>query len=335
MSTFRQFTEGYYSASFSPRSGTARLFTDLLDELERQITMKIFDANRTLTSLNSELRRTVVIDGVHSSVFQEALEPRVGGTARTVTALDDLTSIVPPHSLVRKHPRGDFCLVLPLMVAKKTIQPGPLADLPVAAATPDFQCHEGEIFVVLRRAPFSPYFMEVFSPYPGDGPSIEREHYERVTIPAGGDDLVFPPDADAEVDLLGVMKGDAGAAADKSVLTKGDILICRGERFKVKAVTGGGTSQEIYGGRDLVVFDRPFPFNARKVNALRCPVVKVKAKRGFLPRSILEPFEPVTFKYSPYPQSKKFGSLKVSFTSLAFNMYLVCHRDSFLPVKAD
>ena len=152
MSTFRQFTEGYYSASFSPRSGTARLFTDLLDELERQITMKIFDANRTLTSLNSELRRTVVIDGVHSSVFQEALEPRVGGTARTVTALDDLTSIVPPHSLVRKHPRGDFCLVLPLMVAKKTIQPGPLADLSVAAATPDFQCRaaKGTFFPLLH-----------------------------------------------------------------------------------------------------------------------------------------------------------------------------------------
>ena len=66
MATFRQFTEGFYSSSYTKRSSRlGRFFGDYLVELEWEITVKIFDANRNLTNLTAEHRRTLEIDNVH------------------------------------------------------------------------------------------------------------------------------------------------------------------------------------------------------------------------------------------------------------------------------
>ena len=130
------------------------------------------------------------------------------------------------------------------------------------------------------------------------------------------------------MELVGVHKGDVGCAALPNKLKVMDVLLCRGRRISVKAVTGGGRPDEIYGGRDLIVMNEAFNFNARRVKAQRCSPVIVKAKRGFLPKSVLQPFRPVSLKFSFHPQLKSIGSLKITFTSLAFNKFLVCHRDS-------
>ena len=77
----------------------------------------------------------------------------------------------------------------------------------------------------------------------------------------------------------GVMKGDP-AAAKPGTLSVGDVLLVRGHLFKVCAVTGGGMPCKIYGGSDLIVFDRKFNFNARKVVARRCLPVTIRAKQS-------------------------------------------------------
>ena len=95
----------------------------------------------------------------------------------------------------------------------------------------------------------------------------------------------------------------------------------RGKLFKVKAVTGGGMPWEVYGGADLIVFDRAFKFNARKVTGHRCLLVLLKAKHGFLPSSFLDNFAPVEFKFLSSGSAKKLGmgSLQVKFRTLAMN----------------
>ena len=82
------------------------------------------------------------------------------------------------------------------------------------------------------------------------------------------------------VELRGVMKGDPGAAVMPGTLSVGDVLIVRGHLFKVCTVTGGGMPCEIYGGSDLIVFDRKFDFNARKLAVRCCLPVIIRAKHG-------------------------------------------------------
>ena len=67
MATLRQFTEGFYSSGHQkcPRLQLECLFGNLLEDLERQVTVKLFDANRTLTSPNAEHRRTIDLDHIH------------------------------------------------------------------------------------------------------------------------------------------------------------------------------------------------------------------------------------------------------------------------------
>ena len=104
----------------------------------------------------------------------------------------------------------------------------------------------------------------------------------------GENDLLFPPaarsheddnedgddsDGHTPVELRGVIKVDPGAAVTSGTLSVGDMLLVRGHLFKVCAVTGGGMPCEIYGGSDLIVFDRKLDFNARKVAARRCLLV--------------------------------------------------------------
>ena len=55
MATLRQFSEEFYCPEIVPRrSELTGLFKDLSINLEREITMRLFDANRTMTSLASE-----------------------------------------------------------------------------------------------------------------------------------------------------------------------------------------------------------------------------------------------------------------------------------------
>jgi len=84
------------------------------------------------------------------------------------------------------------------------------------------------------------------------------------------------------VELLGIRKGDVGAAVKKGALDVGDTLLVRGKLQKVVAVTGGGMPCEVYGGADLIVFDKTFAFNARKAIARRCLPVLIRAKHGYL-----------------------------------------------------
>ena len=95
-------------------------------------------------------------------------------------------------------------------------------------------------------------------------------------------------------------------------------------------MTGGGRADEIYGGRDLVM-ETHFDFNSSKVKAQVCLPVIIKAKHGYLPRSALKVFEPISIDYNVNSKLKTIGCFRVSFSSLAFNRFLVCHRDSYLP----
>ena len=75
----------------------------------------------------------------------------------------------------------------------------------------------------------------------------------------------------------------------------------------MKAVTGRGWSDEIFVGKDLVVFNKEFPFNARKAAAHRCPPVEIFSKRGYLTKSALRRHSPVKFKCYPYLQLMSMG----------------------------
>ena len=333
MATLHQFTEGFYSgASLPKRSRVDSFFRDSLEELERQITVKIFDANRTLTSLTAEHRRTVEIDGIHTFTFEAALLEKMRGKDTTVNTLSALVKVLPAHSIVRRHPKGDFCVIAPVMMSNKTLSHDYLASLSDSALwTPEFSCEEGELFVPLAISSHSPDFVEVLSPNPGPAPEIVPSHYQTTAIPVANVNLTFPLEKEDDgVELVGIRKGDVGAAAHPGMLNAGDVLLCRGRQYRVKGVTGGGTKHEVFQGRDLIVFDQPFPFNSRKVVAHVCPPILVKAKRGVLPLSALSEHEPIKIKYTEHKQAKRFGCLKITFCNLAFNKYLVCHRDSFV-----
>ena len=200
-------------------------------------------------------------------------------------------------------------------------------------STPHFACEKGELFVPLSTSPCSERLIEVISPYPGPGPGIVRQHYEKTELPIGCGDkkLTFPPEKESDgIELLGIMKGYPGAAAAKGALSVGNALLCRGQQDWVKAVTGGGSKHEVYGGGDLIVFDRPFPFNAKKALGHICPPIAIKAKHGFLPRSVLDEYEPIILRLSEDKQANRFGCFKISFCSFAFNKHLVCHCDSYV-----
>lgn len=105
MSTLCQFTEGFFfdGLELPPRRTQDRIFLDLVDDVERRITIKLFDANRTLRSLVSENRRTVEVDSVHQTLFDYTLAPLLGGRhAVTVRTLDHPASLLPVHALVRR-----------------------------------------------------------------------------------------------------------------------------------------------------------------------------------------------------------------------------------------
>lgn len=336
MATLRQFTEGYYQDGLQHPSSAAErgIVTDLVEDLERRMTVKLFDANRTLTSMVAEARQTVEIDCIHEEVFRQTIGRRIGDRrAATVNTLDHLVSILPAHALVRRHPKLDFCLIAPVMRCKHPISNGVFSALsaPLQPETPDFRCDPGELFLPLAESTRDKRYVHVVSPYPGPGPAINKEAYKRVQVSAGGKTLVFPPeDRSRQIELVAVKKGDPGCAVEKGKVKVGDAILCRGQIFRVKSVVDGGRPDELYGGRDLVVMTASFAFNARRAVAFLCPPVMIKAKSGVLPYSVLEEYQPVKIKYSCPRQVKRMGSLKLTFSSIAFNKFSVCHRDSYV-----
>ena len=85
---------------------------------------------------------------------------------------------------------------------------------------------------------------------------------------------------------------------------------------------------EVYQGADMIVLNNPFPFNARKVIARLCQPIHVKAKHGYLPRSALEPFEPVrprpSFRRPKLPNGWVWDLFLLSFRTflLTRNLYV-------------
>ena len=65
--TLRQMTGDFYVGRTNSEPSGADLggfFNDSLRDLERRLTVKLFDLSRTLTNLTSEVRRTADLDGV-------------------------------------------------------------------------------------------------------------------------------------------------------------------------------------------------------------------------------------------------------------------------------
>ena len=349
MASGRQLSNGFYlrRSQFQRGPSAAALstmFDNLLLDFERRLTTKIFDKNRTLTALSSEVRQTVTVENVPQLVFERCFKQQVSGKEAVIRTVAELLDVFPCHSLVRRHFAGDFCVVLPLLQCSLPISHSSLSGLPQQPLTPNFSAQKGEIFVALGSSPFSDRFLEVFSPFPGDGLNLSEEEYPRMRLSCGQTDFVFPPssrstdiDPDSgfgQVELMGVKK-DVGAAVKSGELEPGNVVMVRGQQYKVVGVTGGGMPCELYGGADLVVFDKPFPMNAKKVIAYHCPPVIIRAKHGYLPSAALESFHPVVLKYSSSGVSKRLGMgcVDVSFSTLAFNSQLICHRDSFFAIN--
>ena len=88
------------------------LLSDLCLDLKDRLFTKMRDANRTLSSLSSERRKMVELDGVHWAVLR-----RVFPEFPTSVIARDLSSLCgpfPPQSLLCMHPSGDFCLIAPI-----------------------------------------------------------------------------------------------------------------------------------------------------------------------------------------------------------------------------
>ena len=196
----------------------------------------------------------------------------------------------------------------------------------------------------LGVSPFSPHFLEVFSPFPGGGDLIDPLHYPQITVVCNRSPLVFSPckpkapdgdeedDGDAsagdhgKVKLLGVQKGDVGAAAAAGSVHVGDVLLVRGHFYTVTGVAAGGMPYEVYNGADLLVFNRAFDFNSRRAVAHRCEPVCVRAKHGFLPSALLENFEPVRCRFRLSGAAKRLGiatAFSTSFWSLLIQAYAI------------
>ena len=178
-------------------------------------------------------------------------------------------------------------------------------------------------------------WVEVFSPYPGEGPAIIEAEYSERPIVCGDTPFLFPPNVDdGDIELFRLQKGDGSAFAEQEAVETGDHLFIRGRRHEVVGVVGGGQPYEFMGGKDMVTLSPAFSFNARKITARRCKPVKIRCKAGHL-NCALQDFERIDLKYSVPRSSHNSGSLHVQFSSFSFNSSGVCHRDSFynLPVQ--
>ena len=96
----------------APSRDQCSLLQGLLLDFERRLSRKIYDVNRTLTALSSELRRFVTVENVPNIVLERAFARRLSGKPKTsVSTVEELLEDVPAQMLVRKHHSGAFCLV--------------------------------------------------------------------------------------------------------------------------------------------------------------------------------------------------------------------------------
>ena len=155
--------------------------------------------------------------------------------------------------------------------------------------------------------------MEVISPFPGEMPDdpccIDPDKYH-IIILSHHLPLFFSPLTDSDqhpaIEPLEVKKGDRGCLT-QSCLSPGSVLLVRNHMYVVTHVTGGGQPYVVYLGADMMVLNNPFPFNARNVITRLCQPTHVKGKHGYLPRSDLEPFEPVRIKFSSTKAAQRLG----------------------------
>ena len=199
MASGRQLSDGFYLrrslALMDPSADDLICFlNNMLLDFERRLCTKLFDVNRTLTALSSEARRSVVVEHVPELIFERAIKESLGGRKEmTVRTVEQLLQVVPAHALVRKHYSGDFCIMLPLLRCVNFIPAEALQNLPLPPFTPNFSAGKQEVFVAIGPAPFSDNFVEVFSPFPGDGPAVNPEDYPTMRLSCGESDFVFPP----------------------------------------------------------------------------------------------------------------------------------------------
>lgn len=169
MACSRQLADGFYlrhSLSLPDPSSDElpSLFRNLLLDFERRLSTKIYDVNRTLTALSSEMRRSVVVENVPNLIYERALAGKLGGKEAVIRTVKELLKVVPPQMVVRKHYAGDFCLAFPVLKCVTPIPATALQDLPEKPLSPHFCAEKHELFVAVQPSPFSDRFVEVFRP---------------------------------------------------------------------------------------------------------------------------------------------------------------------------
>ena len=153
------------------------LFSDLCCDLRERLFVKLRDTNRTMTTLSSERRKTVELDGVHSSVFHGVFPhfPR----SCIVRDLSTLAGPIPPKSLLRVYPSGDFCLIAPIQQCRTLLSYHQLlSSLSSSNVVPPnwlkegFSVLEGQLLIPLSLHGESSFY-QVACPAPGEELSSE------------------------------------------------------------------------------------------------------------------------------------------------------------------
>ena len=191
MASLRQVVEGGIDSE-------SQLDVDSAMELEGRLSVKLSDANRTLTSLTSVWRRTR-FRGQHPQVdLRQVFAPQNGWnkiyglhrrrdyscTKFTACTVEETIRVLPSHSIVRLHHAGDFCLIVALLISEFDFAHHDLAHLPEQVSTPNFSCSKGELFIPRCMSPFPAHCVEMINPYPGGGPAVNETLYPEVTVRA-------------------------------------------------------------------------------------------------------------------------------------------------------
>ena len=205
--------------------------------------------SRLRAALSSELRHSITVENVPNIVLEWAFAGRLSRKSKTiVSTLEELLVYVPPQMLVWKH-YCDLCVVLPLSKCLSSFPSSSSLDGSTHSCglSPDFSAERKEIFVPLRPSPDSQDYVEVVSPFPGEGPTIDPSCYPPFRLTCAENDFMFPPvaakshedddeegedsDGHTAVELRGIKKVDPGAAVMPGSLSVGDMQLVRGHVF--------------------------------------------------------------------------------------------------------
>ena len=303
------------------------LFSDLCCDLRERLFVKLRDANRTMTTLSSERRKTVELDGVHSSVFHGVFPhfPR----SCIVRDLCTLAGPIPPKSLLRVHPSGDFCLIAPIQQCRTSLSYHQLLSslsssnvVPPTWLKEGFSVLEGQLLIPLSLHGESSFY-QVACPSPGEELSSELSttsiHPFPVRLPVDRDEVPVCPffkekgkaylyhvrESEVRVcvenEAARRMRslGKSGTAEDECVgaeLNVGDKFVMRGEEFLVLSKEPNPFTPH---AMPHVVVDKPFSFSGRHVPVRVFGSVEVRCQLGLVPEAFIHDFEPVTVDFSP------------------------------------